>query len=437
MLLNFRFGNFRSFPSEQELSLVASSHRDQLASVRPIDKMKTGGLCVAAIFGANASGKSNVLAALQYMADAIRHSHRSWKPDGPIRTDPFRLDPTALQRESSFACDLVLNGVRYEYQFVLNSQEIIRESLYAYPTGRPQMWYARSAGEKPSIIFGKHLGGERRSIESVTRRNSLFLSAAAQNNHEQLTPIYQWFADKLVTAKTVSGYVIDDVLLALCNDQASKARVVELLASADLGLMDLNVVEEQIPERALLFQKKLQELVQQEMGTEVAADFPLGRTTNSTLVLIHRSKTAQGVPFHLASESAGTLRWLYLLGPVLSTLKAGGTLCIDDLNSSLHPLLSVQLAKLFNDPKQNPHNAQLIFNSHETNILEHGGLRRDQVWFVEKDREGASHLYPLTDFKPRKSENLERGYLQGRYGGIPFLSDPTTLDEDNQPEQVR
>ena len=148
--------------------------------------------------------------------------------------------------------------------------------------------------------------------------------------------------------------------------------------------------------------------------------------------MVHRGANQEEAEFPLAEESAGTAALFSLLVPALSALESGGTLFIDELDSSLHPLLALELVRLFNDEKRNPFGAQLIFNTHDTNLLDRSVLRRDQVWFTEKDSTGASHLYSLTDFKPRRNENFKRGYLQGRYGAIPFIENSTFALESDE-----
>jgi len=138
--------------------------------------------------------------------------------------------------------------------------------------------------------------------------------------------------------------------------------------------------------------------------------------------LRHKSKNGQSIALPISEESSGTSAYFGLLGACLGALNSGNLICIDELNASLHPLLAMNLVRSFNSPSNNRHNAQLIFNTHDTNLLRREILRRDQIWFTEKDEEGATHLYPLTDFKTRQHMDLEKGYLEGRYGGIPFIS---------------
>lgn len=421
MLIRFRFGNFRSFPEEQELSLVASSLQDLPGAVRKRDGVTDGLLTVAAIYGANASGKSNVLKALSFMEGAVRNSHRSWKPEGPIRLDRFLLDGASEQRPSTFEVDVLINGVRYQYGFTLNAEAILGEWLYAYPSARKQTWFVR---DNQSYKFGKQLLGENRAIENLTRRNSLFISAAAQNNHEQLEPIYRWFADQLSFVNENRDQLIE-MTAEYCKEDTVKKVIGELLGAADLGIVGVEVTEEAMDSR---IKEAVEAMARTLNEPSVQVSLPLTRTKAQ---LLHRGALDAGVSFKQRNESTGTLAWFGLLGPAFSALAAGGTLCVDELDASLHPILAKQFVNIFNDPARNPSHAQLIFNSHDTNLLDPSLLRRDQIWFVEKDQSGGSHLYALTDFKPRKNESLERGYLQGRYGAIPFVGElrPGTVDE--------
>jgi AAA15 family ATPase/GTPase len=382
MLLRFRFSNVRSFRTEQELSLIAGPFTDAPESVRHPDAVPEGVLPVAAIYGANASGKTNVLRAIVFLSEAVRLSHREWKPDGPIPREPFLSDEESRRSPSEFEVDFLMNGIRYRYGFRVDSAVVLEEWLYAYPLGKKQTWFHRKQG-KP-ILFGARMPGENRTIESLARKNSLFLSAAAQNNHEALLPVYEWIA--------IWPNVIGDraqywtFTAALCTLPEYLAEVASLVSAADLGISGVKAQKDQWQ-----------------------------------IHLLHRlgDREAQ---FSTEQESHGTMAYLSLLGPVVTALKRGMPLFVDELDGSLHPLLSIQLIRLFDNPATNPKGAQLIFNTHDTNLLSSGVLRRDQIWFTEMKDDGSSHLFPLSDFKPRRTENLENGYLQGRYGAIPFIN---------------
>jgi uncharacterized protein len=416
MLLRFRFSNFRSFHTEQELSLIAGPFTDAPESVRHLDAIPEGVLPVAAIYGANASGKTNVLRAIEFFSEAVTFSHRQWKPDGGVPRSPFLGDEGSSQAPSEFEVDFLTGGIRYRYGFRVDSVVVLEEWLYAYPRGKKQTWLHRTQG-KP-ISFGARMPGENRIIESLTRKNSLFLSAAAQNNHEALLPVYEWITDLVFLigdrAKyrrlTAGFYMAPDFL----------ADVARLVSVADLGISRLKLEEEKLPYRAVRPSYNKIAAVVESAGLIGPSNVEPPRTPMQ-ISLLHRLGDRE-VPFSTEQESHGTMAYLELLGPVVYALKIGALLCVDELDGSLHPLLSIELIRLFTNPSTNPRGAQLIFNTHDTNLLSSGVLRRDQIWFTEKKADGSSHLFPLSDFKPRRTENLENGYLQGRYGAIPFVN---------------
>ena len=431
MLIRFRVRNFRSLKEEQELSLVATSLKDSPEAASEIAGLKIGLLRVAAIYGSNASGKSNVIKALGYMGLAVQHSQRNWPPEGGIPREPFLLDPKSKSDPSSFEVDLLLDGVRLRYGFTLSDREVLEEWLDAYPTGnkpiKKQTWFRR---EGKAFSFGKKLSGDNRAIERLTRPNSLFLSAAAQNNHEALLPLYRWFSEGF-------GYVPRERWLAIqhttqmCKESNFKSLVLQALRAADLGIVGLAVREEdlmpppppQLGKRERLLIEEFVATVRKfaERANQLSSDGSSFPEKKLVLSFMHKGSSHRGIPFGLENESDGTVALYGLLGPLVHVMGSGGTLCVDELDASLHPQLALGVVGLFNSPKLNPQRAQIIFTTHDTNLLDKALLRRDQIWFTEKDAEGGTHLYPLTDFRPRKNENLARGYLQGRYGAVPFI----------------
>jgi hypothetical protein len=402
MLLRFRFSNFRSFRDEQELSMVAGSLGDQAGAVRRPAGVDDGVLPVAAMYGANASGKTNVILAFEFMRDAVKDSQARWAPDKAIELES---SAGALGSPTTFSADFLLSGVRYQYGFSLCTEAVLEEWMYAYPLGKRQTWFARDR-DKP-ITFSAKMQGDNRTIERLTRPNSLFLSAAAQNNHEALSPIYKWFSGVLWFLVGGRSMTVERAR-ALYGDSELRQRSARLLSLADLGITDLSILEG-VP------------------------DATRGLLVPFKVLFLHRIGH-ETVPFTPKQESMGTIAFLSVLDPVIRALSSGGVVCVDELDQSLHPLLAIELIRQFTNVKSNPHNAQLIFNTHDTNLLSAGVLRRDQIWFTEKAQDGASKLYPLTDFKPRKQENLENGYLQGRYGAIPFLNYDWLLEGPHEKE---
>jgi AAA15 family ATPase/GTPase len=409
MLLRFRFSNFRSFRDEQELSLIAGPFTDLPEVVRHPAGIKEGVLPGAAIYGANASGKTNVIKAISFMASAVSLSHRGWSPDGPIPREPFITNEESKLEPSEFEADFLLAGVRHQYGFRIDSQFVLEEWLYVYPKGKKQTWFHRARGT--AIVFSNKMPGENRTIENLTRQNSLFLSAAAQNAHEALLPIFTWLSGMLFVIGNRTAY--RQHTAGLCSKLDYMNEIARLVSNADLGIAKMSVEDAEYPEKT----KELIEAVANilKLPKEAAAE------THQVIRLLHRLGNTT-VPFNLDQESDGTLAYLALLGPAVEALKKGAPLLIDELDASLHPLLAIQLIRLFNTPSSNPKGAQLIFNTHDTNLLSSGVLRRDQIWFTEKGNDATSHLYPLSDFKPRRQENLQNGYLQGRYGAIPFIN---------------
>jgi hypothetical protein len=402
MLLQFQVTNYRSFRAEQTLSMIAGSFKDHAESVFHPSGVDEGVLPVAAIYGANASGKTNVLLALRFMRDAVKNSHARWEPDQPIPLEPFAGEPAS---PATFAADFLLNGVRYQYGFSMSPAAVLEEWVFAYPSGKKQTWFAREK-DKP-ISFSAKMPGDNRTIERLTRPNSLFLSTAAQNNHEALSPVFRWFSQSLSFVLGGRSKISRGTANA-CRDAEFRGMLADMLRIADLGIFGLGDVD-----------------------PSLIGDGEQPNEGELVVVFFHQF----GDSLHLFSEgreSKGTIAFLSLLAPVIRALDGGGILCIDELDRSLHPLLAIEVIRLFSDPNRNPKGAQLIFNTHDTNLLSTDSLRRDQIWFTEKGRDGASQLYPLTDFKPRREENLETGYLQGRYGAIPFLNPDSFLGQENE-----
>lgn len=447
MLIEFRFQNHRSIKDEQVLTMETSQGRDP-GDPRPRALPGYSGeiLPAAALYGANASGKSNVLSALGFMRDAVVDSHQAWPPEGGTPRDAFAWG-VGPSEPSLFELVFLLGGVRYQYGFVLTQQVVVEEWLNAWPKGRRQMWFEREEGR---FQFGDSLRGENRVVEQVTRSNSLFLSTAAQHQHEQLLPLQRWFR-RLRTVR-VEGY---RERFADAMPAASAAAMFAALAAAsaastgpDGGLVRLG---ELLPQRGPISEAiellstldasgttRLGDLLRAaDLGiSEFRIDPKSGGDRKGRppeVSMLHRTRSGDGW-LALERESAGT-RALFELGPlVVDALERGTVLVIDELEASLHPLLALQVVRLFNSPETNPRNAQLLFSTHDTNLLGStlgaAALRRDQVWLTEKDNDGSTQLYPLTDFKPRKAENLERGYLQGRYGAIPYLGPLARMAEE-------
>ncbi|HSU14764.1 ATP-binding protein [Longimicrobium sp.] len=414
MLIRFRVKNYRSIRDEQEFSLVASTMSELPEAVARPSAFDFGVLRSAALYGPNASGKSTLCSALQFMKSAVTDSHKSWDPGGGISRDPFALDTTSVGEPSSFIVDVSLDNIRYEYGFVVDSSRVLEEWLYAYPKGRRQEWFTRTYDLPDEFAFSRLLSGENRTIAALTRPNSLFLSAAAQNNHQMLSPLHEWFSKQL---RVIEAGTFDNLTLEVserCLDPDYRAKVFDILKSADLGITEIEVLEDDQEGAA-----------RARMLDKMMAVF--GSSELASVKLVHRTNGRIPVALPFKGESAGTRTLFALAGAMVEVMTSGGTLVVDELDRSLHPHLALKIVRMFNDPETNPNGAQLIFNTHDTNLLDTELLRRDQIWFTEKGDDGATRLFPLTDFRARKHENLERGYLQGRFGAVPSVRTPPTF----------
>ncbi|MGB0383201.1 MAG: AAA family ATPase [Ardenticatenaceae bacterium] len=415
MLVEFRVKNFRSFQEEQVLSMVASADRslsENTSSASALGKRKV--LRSAVVYGANAAGKSNLLKAVRFARHFIL-TGTDKRPDAHIAVQPFRFDHNSREAESEFEFTFIHEGVRYQYGFTVARQRVHEEWLFAYPKKHPQKWFERSpAASGSEWYFGSQLKGEKMKLVPLTRDNVLFLSVAANFAHKQLSNVYNWFSQHLwvVDADDSSDFLVQLTAQQVMANELSYTSVKDFLKLADLGIIDFSL-EERASE------------------SELARDFPeelrpLTRTNRQyDIHLHHRAKNAhsRGIPLALTDESHGTRRLFALGAPWLKALQAGITLLVDELDSSIHSILVRELISMFHDAELNPEGAQLIFNTQDVSLLDLSLFRRDQIWLVEKDQTGASVLYPLLDFSPRKDESLENGYLQGRYGAIPFIDD--------------
>jgi AAA15 family ATPase/GTPase len=413
MLVEFRVKNFRSLRDEQVLSLVASKDKTLQDTHVFSTGMKTvpALLRSAVIYGPNAGGKSNLIKALQYMRSVVLESATVIQPGQTFAVQPFRLDELSTTEPTEFEVTFILDGVRYQYGFTITSQRIVSEHLLVYKTFKPQHWFERrfdAKSGKDVYDFGPSLKGAKHLWEGATRSNSLFLSMAVQLNSEALRPVFDWFSTGLVIFNE-HAQLTPQASIQMLKQSEGRKQICAFLTAADISIADIEVVSRKVP------------------GQTVHVDLAAGKTEvlneeQHQLRFSHVTEQGNAV-FDLMDESNGTRNLLFLAGPVLDILKKGLTLVIDELDTSLHTLLVRELVRLFHRPEVNMGGAQLIFTTHDTSLLDAPDLfRRDQVWFVEKDKEQASSLVALSEFSPRKNEALERGYLMGRYGGVPFLN---------------
>ncbi|MFC9843966.1 ATP/GTP-binding protein [Streptomyces sp. NPDC060223] len=421
MLLSFRVANHRSIKEEQQLLLGPVYEVD-----RP-EGTEWQAVPVAAVFGANAAGKSNVVDALRYMADMVRSSHRDAEPGAGIRRSPFALDGECRSEPSWFVVDLSLDGVRHTYGFSLDDDRVIDEWLYSYPHGRKRIVFQRSGED---FTFGDaQPRKELELVRKITEPNSLFMSVAARSRQDAFRPVYAWFTGGLRFRSGAQGDLLFRVSAAgkLLTDPARIPGVVGLLKAADLGIENVGVERVAIDDLSPLGRTyRLAEAIS-DNSSDSASGMPRAMRREVTRVWVEQRGRHGPVRLGLEDQSAGTKALLAYAGSVLEVLERGGLLVVDEIDSSLHPRLTAHLIKLFQEEATNPRGAQLLLTTHDASLLGRSGgediLKRDQVWFVEKDGYGETTLFPLSDFKPRTEENRERRYLGGSYGAVPLLNE--------------
>lgn len=421
MLLDFSVTNYRAILERQTLSMAASSYFKELEALNTFDmgapeKMPRL-LRSAVLYGPNASGKSTLIQALKFMKDRVLNSQKESQAGDEIDTVPFKLNASSRAADSEFEIAFFEQGVRYEYGFRCNRQRFVEEWLFAYPLGRAQKWFHRaydSEIDKDVYKFSSTFEGDRKRQDwkAQTRSNALFLSTAIQLNNAQLKPVFEWFKHRLRVIDSANG-LSPGYTMTRCKGDADKGKIIEFMNSADLSISDISLKTAMFSPESL--PKDLPDQVRQEFSRQMS-----GKEITTVKFLHRDTQTDEPIEFEPEEESDGTRALFAFAGPWLDVIENELVLVVDELDTSLHPLLVQHLVKLLHHKGTK---AQLIFTTHDTTLLSQKLLRRDQVWFMEKDATRATRLYPLSDFSPRENEAVERGYLNGRYGGIPFLKE--------------
>lgn len=425
MLLQFSVSNYGCFRTRQTLNFAASAQDKSLPD--NVIQQKLPGLPGSqwvkgvAVYGANASGKSTVLGALKALANMVTESAKMTDPKEPIpQIRPFALCPGQPAVPTAFSVVFVTGGVRYEYRVAATRERIVHESLRAFPKAKEQLWFSRdfdAQTQRYTFTPERPTGFVRDpKLEGYTLSNMLFLSKAVANNRADLEPVFRWFTEHLffLTLNHIGTVDYETTLKQVVGKTELQERIVKLLRHADLGIAGVRAVE-MFPGGELqidffsALSKEAQEYVSEQKWTKPE--------------LTHQGPAGAEVALPWEHESTGTQRFFGWVGQLLAILRSGRTLCIDELEISLHPLLVRELLRLWFSSEENASGAQLLFTTHNPLLLDATLLRRDQVWFTDKDDHGEGHLYPLTDYQPRKEESLVRGYLSGRYGAVPFLPD--------------
>lgn len=413
-LVAFKARNVRCYRDQATLSLEATrvANPNVVRSVATASASPTRVLPSAGVFGANGSGKSALLYAMEDMRLLVVNSFRRGSSGTKLRRRPFLLGSQQDGATTEFEVELVLGGVFWQYGFEFDDERVLREFAYRYPHGRQALVFEREGEE---VVFGASFRKAGQVLNSLLRKNALLLSIFGASNDEHTVLLFDWWRHNLRVASAGNRWLRAAFTAEVATEEDFRPRILGLLNAADRTAVDIKVVP---PDADTL--DRLRQIAR-VLGTDDESDDDV--VVESELQLLHRGG-GRTVAFDPEDESQGTRVWIGLVGPVLEALASGSVLLVDEVDASLHPHLVARLVDLFQDPKTNPHCAQLVFNAHDTNILgnpERHALGRDQIWFAEKKEDGASHLYSLSDFRPRKDESIQRGYLSGRYGAIPEL----------------
>ena len=424
MIIQFSTGNFRTFKDRVTLNLVASNYDKETREAENVifnDKYKLRSLKSAVIYGANASGKSKFIEALMFMRRFSINSSKDSQTGDEIDVEPFRLNTESIQSPSEFEVVFFYDNIQYRYGFELDKQKVVAEWLYQKPKTKEIEIFYRD--EQDFDIHPRNFKkGSIAVKEGLVRDNALLLSLAAQLNDEIAINVINWFKSlKTISGLREEGY--KGYTMSRTEEPKTKLKILELLKAADLGIQDIKLELLDVDKLPKDLPKEIRDRIikeSKEENSEIVSDV---LTTHKQFD--SSKKHISDINFSMDDdESSGTRKFFALTGPIIDVLENGYVLVIDELDSKLHPNLVCKLVSLFNSKELNPKNAQLIFNTHDTNLLGSGLFRRDQIWFTEKDKFGSAKLYSLSDFKTksvRKNEAYEENYIRGKYGSVPYL----------------
>ena len=422
MLVNFRVENFKSFKDLAEFSMEATKLKNlKNSNTFTINNLSL--LTSAVIYGANASGKSSVLDAMESMIDIIKNSIDIEKSK-QYKARPFLLSKETEDKQTIFEIEFVMEQTMYRYGFEIDiKSKILKEWLFQKHLKFRARYTFLFKRNRDDISISSNFK-EGKKLKDKTRDNALFLTVVAQFNGEIAKAIIKW-VNKLNVLSNTESEMFEHYSFSKLDDNEFKDKIVSLIKNSDVGIFDIsksNVsFEELIKEHSDLKNKIpefiLEKMKEDEMSMSTIKTEHIQYNKDNTF---HKMKT-----FDLSFESDGTQKLLALTAPILDTLENGKVLIIDELDNSLHTKLAEEIIKLFNSSETNPNNAQLIFTTHDTNLLNQKLFRRDQIWFTQKNILGQSELYSLVEYGKGKTRDdlvLEKNYLDGKFGATPHIS---------------
>jgi uncharacterized protein len=426
MLIEFSVGNFKSFKEKTTFSMVAAkiNAKDKKLDQHNVFKIDDdlSLLKSAAIYGANASGKSNLASSIKFMRRFVLDSSRETQATETIPVENFRLSTETEGKPSFFEVVFLIDHRKYRYGFEVNSQHVVSEWLFHVPTTKEARLFIREG----SRIRLSQTFKEGKGITDKTRDNALLLSVSAQFNGTIAQHILKWFRQFAVISG-LSDLGTRNYTIKCLEGNENKEDIVRFVKTLDLGIDDIQI------EKTTLTADSLPTVLPEELKNAILRTTDLDRKHVKT---VHRRYDEKGFPTSIEvfdiddQESEGTKKLFALAGPLMDTLQHGKMLFVDEFDARLHPLITCAIIALFNSNETNPKNAQLIFATHDTNLLSNKIFRRDQIWFAEKDSQGATHLYSLVEYKVRNDASFESDYVRGKYGAIPFIGGLSRVIEE-------
>lgn len=419
MLLQFSVNNYRSIKDTVTFSMATALQEDK--NFFNIRKYKL--LNSAVVYGANASGKSNLLRAMAFMGKIVLNKTKVIQSVDKLPHDPFKLNTSTKEASSSFEIVFFIYETKYRYGFELDSTTVYSEWLYADEKGKEAKLFYRDDEEAHYVNPQKFKEGfaffDTSSSKIKISKNQLFIWKCDQNDGEISKSILNWFSRfNLIDGFSHEGYI--NYTIKKMEDEKFKNEIVSLVKTADIGINDIVLQEEELPKEFFENSPFSEEFIKDMIATK-GNKIPIVKTFH-TIFDENNNEIGKEI-FELDDEeSLGTRKFFKMSAPILNTLQEGKILMIDELDASLHPMLTKHLIKLFHDKSINTKNAQLVFATHDTNILKPQLFRRDQIWFTQKDKYGSTDVYALSEIKNvRKTEDFESQYIQGKYGAIPYL----------------
>ena len=413
MILEFSITNFLSFKDKVTFSMLANSSSgldDNYVLSNDRKVLKTN-----SIYGANASGKTNLFKILNIVISMLRSSNNA-NINAKLPIIPFKFDKNTINKSSEFEIKFIVDDVRYVYGFIADTNKIYEEYLYYYPNGRETKIFDRT--DTDNYSFPQKDERILNDIAEKNAPNNFFIATATNWNYEKTSIPYKFLSADIYTFNNLGG--LRDIALGeyLRNDKELKSFAIEFLKKADFNIEDYKVLETDVPDDVLA---AIPDFIKTGMNMKE-------KPKVFTALFKHKGSN---IELSYEEESIGTQIIFCFIPFIMDALNNKRVVIVDELDKSLHPYLVEMIVQMFNDPDINKNGAQLIFNTHDTNLLKLNILRRDQIWFTEKDdNNGKSDLYPLSDFSVRKTENVEKGYMLGRYGAVPFIKNDFNLWEE-------